>query len=125
MYVKVWIDILLKAPVAVEICRVVESGQDTKPSTRRKVKKTPRRKEEEMQVDGEDADALPNVFEDPQDTTDATMEERPLDVRSPPNFAVIDSSSVRARMQRGTSSSPLKRKASPLEATPSKRPRVP
>ncbi|KAI9571252.1 VRR-NUC domain-containing protein [Boletus coccyginus] len=123
---RIWIDILLKAPVAVEICRVVEQGDeiDKKPNVRtpksalKKAKRTPR-KEEKMPADTEDADALPNIFDDPR----ATSEEQPVPMgaRPSPGSTDLRSSSI------GGTSSPLKRKASPpriMSPTPSKRQRT-
>ena len=114
---------MLKAPVAVEICRVVERGNETdkKPnvrtpkSTRKKAKKMPR-KEDKMPADTEDADALPSIFDDPRETS----EERPAPMGARPSPGPSD---LRSSYIEGTSS-PLKRKASPpgvVPPTPSKR----
>ncbi|KAF8559868.1 hypothetical protein OG21DRAFT_1431070 [Imleria badia] len=128
---RIWIDILLKAPVPVEICRVKESGDETnkKPnartpkSTRKKAKQTPR-KQEEMSVDPEDPDALPNILKDPR----MRLEEQPVptSARSSPGPAGshMASSSIAPSTCNEGASSPLKRKASSSRAsspTPSKR----
>ncbi|KAG8217794.1 putative fanconi-associated nuclease 1 [Butyriboletus roseoflavus] len=133
---RVWIDILLKAPVAVEICRIVESGDETdkKPNARalkrtRKTAKKTLRNEEEMLVDTEDADALPSILEDPH----AILEEQPVPIGAcsspgPVNLQVVASfgTAIAPSTCIDGTSSPLKRNASPsgvMSPTPSKRPR--
>lgn len=124
---------MLKAPVVVEICRIVESGNETdkKPnartpkSSRRKDKKA-LRKEEQV---SEDADALPTIFEDPHTTleeqpvsTGARSSPGPADLRIATCSAITTASSTRTE----EASTPLKRKASPagvMSPTSSKRPR--
>ncbi|KAF8447634.1 VRR-NUC domain-containing protein [Boletus edulis BED1] len=119
---RIWIDILLKAPVAVEICRVVECGDeiDKKPnartpkSTRKKTKNTVR-KQERMSVESEDADALPNILDGPHATLESQI--AATGIRTSPG----PSTSIKGM------SSPLKRKASPpgvVPPTPSKRQRT-
>ncbi|KAN0077005.1 VRR-NUC domain containing protein [Tylopilus felleus] len=131
---RIWIDILLKAPVAVEICRIVDSGDDTDKkrntrtpkSTRKRARKTPRRKRETLDTD--DGDALPNILEDPT----MALEEQPdpTGARSSPGpgdpygVASVATAIASSSCIEGTPS-PLKRKASPPEViSPSKRQRT-
>ncbi|KAG9318761.1 hypothetical protein JVU11DRAFT_860 [Chiua virens] len=123
---RIWIDILLKAPVVVEICRVEEEGDETdKPnaktpkSTRKKSKKTPR-KVKDILVD-EDADALPTVF----GNTNMSAENQAISIGSclsPGPVGPRTSSAMAA-----PPSNPPKRKGKPLDIaspSPSKRPRI-
>ena len=121
--------------MVVEICHVVESGNETdkKPnartpkSIRKKTKKTLRK---EMFVDTDDADALPSIFDDPHMTleeqpvsTSARLSPGPVDLR----IATCSTTTIASPTCTEGASSPLKRKGSPpgfMPPTPSKRPKL-
>ena len=124
-----WIDILLKAPVVVEICRIVESGDEsakkpkarTPKSTRKKAKK----RKEDTSVDPEDADALPIMVDD----SHMAVEGEPAaggthSSRSSADPCVSASSANVSSTRAQKTLSPLKRKAPEIMSpSPSKRPR--
>ncbi|KAF9227566.1 hypothetical protein BS17DRAFT_773961 [Gyrodon lividus] len=122
---RVWIDVLLRAPTPVEICRVVEKGTqvDKKVNTRtpknprRKSKKATQRNENRMAESEDEADALPTIPVDPPTAAETAPGEQPTGpvTRSLPGHPQLASASpsplivLPAPIERTLDSSPLKR----------------
>ncbi|KIJ16849.1 hypothetical protein PAXINDRAFT_98635 [Paxillus involutus ATCC 200175] len=131
---RVWIDVLLRAPTPVEVCRVVEKGTAVDKKVKARTPKTPRGKskkavQEEQMVESEDeADALPTISVDPPAASETSLKEQPIGPVASRSPSVIAPPTPAERTPPPVDSSSLKRKASRVEVVittpPRKKPKL-
>ncbi|KIK92306.1 hypothetical protein PAXRUDRAFT_830065 [Paxillus rubicundulus Ve08.2h10] len=126
---RVWIDVLLRAPTPVEVCRVVEKGTEVDKQVKARTPKTPRGKskkavQEERTVKSEDeAGALPTISVDLFAASETALKQQPISpIASRSPSAIAPFTPVKEAPPR-VDSSPLKRKASRVEVVVTTPPR--